>query len=84
MADITIPPAALEAGARAFIGYGVDAAVWDHLGDAYKIQLQKEMSAAFLAMLTAWPGMRVSWLASNDGAIVLPLTTEASDDPQKA
>lgn len=79
MSDITIPAAALEAGARAFIGYGVDAAVWDHLGDAYKIQLQKEMSAAFLAILEAWPEMRISWLASDDGAIVLPLPTEAGD-----
>ena len=80
MSNILIPPAALEAGARAFIGYGVDAAVWDHLGDAYKIQLQKEMSAAFLAVIEAWEGMRFSWLALNDGAIVLPLPTEASDE----
>ena len=80
MSNILIPPAALEAGARAFIGYGVDAAVWDHLGDAYKIQLQKEMSAAFLAVIEAWEGMRISWLALNDGAIVLPLPTEASDE----
>jgi hypothetical protein len=36
--------------------------------------------AACLAMIEAWPGMRISWLASNDGAIVLPLP-EASDEP---
>ena len=90
MADIFIPPAALEAGARAFIGYGVDAAVWDHLGDAYKIQLQKEMSAAFLAMIEAWPGMHIHewqrpWLGGMSGIdLILPLPQEASDDPQKA
>ena len=85
MSKITIPPAALEAGARAFIGYGVDAAVWDHLGDAYKIQLQKEMSAAFIAMIEAWEG--VSQLAENDSAsiremaaLILPLPQEASDE----
>ena len=81
MSNILIPPAALEAGARAFIGYGVDAAVWDHLGDAYKIQLQKEMSAAFLAMIEAWPGMEVhnfdGWTHAE--GLVLPLT-EASDE----
>lgn len=32
------------------------------------------------AALNAWPGMRISWLALNDGAIVLPLPQEASDD----
>ena len=36
---------------------------------------------ALAAALNAWPGMRISWLALNDGAIVLPLTTEASDEP---
>ena len=86
MADIRIPNAALEAGARAFIGYGVDAAVWDHLGDAYKNQLQKEMSAAFLAMIEAWEGAKT---IRDDGrrqtyiipALILPLPQqEASDD----
>ena len=79
MSNITIPPAALEAGARAFIEYGVDAAVWDHLGDAYKNQLQKEMSAAIAAALNAWPEMRISWLALTDGAIVLPLPEKTDD-----
>ena len=75
MSEIRIPAAALEAGARAFIGYGVDAAVWDHLGDAYKNQLQKEMSAAFLGMLEAWPGMQ-----HDNYVIVLPLTEKPSDE----
>ena len=79
MSSIKIPPAALEAGARAFIGYGVDAAVWDHLGDAYKIQLQKEMSAAFLAIVEAWEGgYRGTHLG--EWSIILPLPTEASDE----
>ena len=82
MSDIRIPPAALEAGARAFIGYGVDAAVWDHLGDAYKNQLQKEMSAAFLAMLEAWPGM-ATYSAGMNGPypyIILPLPPQENRD----
>ena len=79
MTDITIPPAALEAGARAFIECRVDACVWVHLSDDSKRGYQEEMRAAFLAMIEAWPEMRISWLALNDGAIVLPLT-EASDD----
>jgi hypothetical protein len=33
-------------------------------------------------VINAWPEMRISWLASNDGAIVLPLPPqEASDEP---
>ena len=81
MVDILIPPSALEAGARAFIGYGVDAAVWDHLGDAYKNQLQKEMSAAFLAMLTAWPGMYIGTdYLTADTQIKLPLPQQENSD----
>ena len=88
MSDIKIPPAALEAGARAFIGYGVDAAVWDHLGDAYKNQLQKEMIAACIAMIEAWPGMEYVFrqptrysVCYSKPAIILPLPPqEASDE----
>ena len=85
---ITIPPAALEAGARALAReaykhlpemreqdtYTPDADYW--LGQA---------RAAFLAVLEAWPGM--SQLQENDSAsiremaaLILPLPQEASDD----
>ena len=69
MTDITIPRAALEAGVKAF----AEAEANDYTSHA------EDLAAAFLAMIEAWPGMRISWLASNDGAIVLPLHTEASD-----
>ena len=83
MSEITIPPAALEAGARA-ITMALILAVEDDcralaLTDDERMELSR---AAFRAMLAAWPEMRISWLASNDGAIVLPLPTEASDDGQ--
>jgi hypothetical protein len=72
MADIIIPRAALEAGVKAF-------AEADQVND-YTSQAE-DLATAFLAMLTAWPGMRISWLALNDGAIVLPLPPqEASDE----
>ena len=75
MTDITIPRAAIEAGARAIAESLRTARLTLESEDGYK----PEPRAACLAMLAAWPEMRVSWLASNDGAIVLPLT-EASDD----
>jgi hypothetical protein len=75
MAKITIPPASLEAGARAIEKSLKTARITLESEDGYK----PEARAAFIAMLEAWEGMRVSWLASNDGAIVLPLHTEASD-----
>ena len=76
MTDITIPPAALEAGARAIEKSLKTARITLESEDGYK----PEARAAFRAMLRAWPGMRISWLASNDGAIVLPLPAEASDE----
>lgn len=77
MSDITIPAAALEAGARALARYNCEQ--WDNDPDRWRAYFTDEARAAFLAMIEAWEGMRISWLASNDGAIVLPLT-EASDD----
>jgi hypothetical protein len=67
--NIKTPPEALEAGFNA-LAEGEE--------NAYTTR-DEDLAAAFLAMLEAWPGMRISWLASNDGAIVLPLHTEASD-----
>ena len=90
MADITIPPAALEAGARA-------------LADAYyrncsdgRLTLSDtddtpedwyaEARAAFLAIVEAWPGMHTHewqrpWLGGMSGTdLILPLQQENSDD----
>jgi hypothetical protein len=47
--------------------------------DCYTTE-EQDMLAAIAAALAAWEGMRISWLASNDGAIVLPLPQQASDD----
>ena len=77
---ITIPPAALEAGARAITMALIFAVEEDCRALALTDDERTELArAACLAMIEAWPGMRVSWLASNDGAIVLPLPTEAGD-----
>ena len=82
MTDITIPPAALEAGAKALCakaGYA-----WTVTPDVHA-HWREQARAAFLAMLTAWPN-RVT--VKDDGrrqtyiipAIILPLPTEASDE----
>ena len=69
MTDITIPPAALERGTEVV-------RAWRRAG----VKSENIARAAFLAMIEEWPEMRISWLALNDGAIVLPLPQEASDD----
>ena len=78
MTDITIPPAALEAGARTLCNE--QRLFWHGLTTQAQDIIRGEARAAFRAMLEAWPEMRISWLSSNDGAIVLPLP-EASDEP---
>ena len=73
MSDITIPPAALEAGARA-IGEETYVGNKETLRDAAR--------AAFLAMLEAWPGM-AAYSAGTNGPypyIILPLPQEANDE----
>ena len=89
MTDITIPPAALEAGARAIylaftevnIGDGEDR--WDRLLPRYRAEYREQARAAFLAMLKAWPGM-ATYSAGMNGPypyIILPLLPqEASDE----
>ena len=76
--DIKIPPAALDAGARTLCSE--QRLFWHGLTAEAQDIIRGEARAAITAALKAWPGMRVSWLASNDGAIVLPLTTEARDE----
>ena len=81
MADITIPAAALEAGAKTLCsraGYE-----WTVTPDVHN-HWRAEACAAFLAMIEAWEGM--SQLAENDSAsiremaaLILPLPQENSD-----
>ena len=75
MSNITIPAAALEAGVRTLCHE--QRLFWHGLSTDAQDIIRGEARAACLAMLAAWPEMRISWLASNDGAIVLPLPTEA-------
>ena len=70
MADITIPPAALEAGARAIEKSLKTARITLESEDGYK----PEARAAFLAMIGAWPGMQ-----HDNYAIILPLTEKTDD-----
>lgn len=67
MTDITIPPAALEAGARAAyeercrrISHG-RFPPWEQLDRAWKDDHRAEARAACLAMLEAWPGRKDEW-----------------------
>ena len=76
--DITIPPAALEAGARAIAESLRTARLTTEAQDGYK----PEARAACLAMLQAWPGMTREGvvMARRTPRIILPLPpTEASD-----
>ena len=79
--NITIPPAALDAGARTLCNE--QRLFWHGLTTEAQDIIRGEARAAFLAMLTAWPGM--SQLAENDSAsiremaaLILPLPQEAS------
>ena len=82
MTDITIPPAALEAGVRTLCNE--QRLFWHGLTTEAQDIIRGEARAAFLAMIEAWEGM--SQLSENDSAsiremaaIILPLPTEASD-----
>lgn len=70
MTDITIPPEAVEAAARALMATGTY---------RYKELAEDDATAALLAGLKAWPGAveRHSWDGSL-GRIILPLPTEVS------
>ena len=75
MTGITIPTAALKAGARA-LARGIEIEdYWPYYKD--------DARAAFLAMLEAWPGVRhypdMEVFASK-ARIILPLPHENSDD----
>ena len=83
MSKITIPPAALEAGARTLCNE--QRIFWRGLTTDAQDIIRGEARAVFIAMIEAWPGM--SQLAENDSAsiremaaLILPLPQEASDD----
>ena len=86
MSSITIPPEALEAGARAIyltftevnIGDGEDH--WERLLPQYRAEYRAQARAACLAMLAAWPGMGIARWAGGTVNLELPLPQEASDD----
>ena len=93
MTDITIPPAALEACARAIylaftevnIGDGEDH--WERLLPQYRAEYRAQARAAFLSMIEAWPGMRhdgpsgggISQEPLQLSRIILPLTENPDD-----
>ena len=78
MSKITIPAAALEAGARTLCNE--QRLFWHGLRSEAQDIIRGEARAAFLAMIENWEGMRISWLALNDGAIVLPLPPQEARD----
>ena len=76
MTDITIPPEAVEAAARALCK---DARLfWPDLTKAEHDIMRGEARAACLAMLKAWPGMGTIIIGINEGSIILP--QEKTDD----
>lgn len=50
MTDITIPPAALEAGCSAYTAV-------IYRGNGTQAEFREAIRAAFVAMVAAWPGM---------------------------
>jgi hypothetical protein len=78
MSEIRIPPAALEAGARAIEKSLKTARITLESEDGYK----PEARAACIAMLEAWPGMTLHQQDINAeySYFVLPLPQEASDE----
>ena len=75
--SITIPPAALEAGARAICEThcGPCRCYPDECGCVY---FKAHARAAFLAMMGAWPGM-IHGKYFAEPSIILPLTEKTDD-----
>lgn len=68
MTDITIPPEALEAAAKA---------MWKTNDPS---QWERGMArAACLAMLKAWPGMEIEMVFVEENYLILPLPKENSN-----
>lgn len=86
MTDIHIPPAALEAGAKhIYQNWHRDSAdllpPWEFLAAEYRTRWLDQARAAFLAIVEAWPGMRVDdtyrWLS--EVAIILPMEVKNAE-----
>ena len=79
-----VPPAAMEAGARALARYNCEQ--WDNDPDRWRAYFTDEARAACLAMLENWPGM-FTCLGDEDyprklkphDALILPLTEKPND-----
>ena len=92
MTDITIPPEAVEAAARAAYAEWVSFCVtsggvedeyraWDELDDEERIQWRTHATAALRAGIAAWPEMEVfSIMSDGEESIVLPLPMETRDE----
>ena len=80
MSEITIPPEALEAGARALARYNCEQ--WDNDPDRWRAYFTEEARAAITAALEAWPGMDVERFMPDSGpyTIHLPLPQEVGHD----
>ena len=80
--DITIPPSAVEAAARALHrewkgDWGIR---WDELMPSDQDQFRMEARAAILAALNAWPGMiEAHHQRDNQHAIILPTNTSTKE-----
>ena len=75
MSNITIPPAALEAGARALARYNCEQ--WDNDPDRWGTYFTDEARAAFIAMIEEWPMWTINTTNVPGGylpALILPLT----------
>tara|TARA_R110000868_G_scaffold399706_1_gene673668 strand:+ start:283 stop:522 length:240 start_codon:yes stop_codon:yes gene_type:complete len=77
MTDIIIPPAALEAGARALARYNCEK--WDNDPDRWRAYFTDEARAACMAMLQAWPRMYRTDSTLFSPALILPLTEKTDD-----
>jgi len=79
---IHMPPAALEAGARALHAKGDWSHIpWEELEDCDRDYYKAEARATFVAIVSAWEGMRVSRvLPPNELHVVLPLMETRDDE----
>ena len=90
MSDIIIPPAALEAGARAAYDQWRHECAdegdepvenyreWDDLDEWEQDSFRAQARAAFLAIVEAWPGMQQR--IHIEQAIILPLPPQENSD----
>ena len=96
MTDITIPPEAVEAAARAdyemtrdeaLSDHGIMASLtyrpWEDLSVDGKEYYMKHATAALRAGIAAWPGMHTGWQCigcGDDAQIILPLPQDTRDE----